>query len=439
MIGDCKSGEIDFIVTKSISRFSRNTTDCLEIVRTLLSLNIPIYFEKEDLNTAAMEGELLLSLLSGLAQSESNSMSQNIKWSVQKRYQNGTFKIAYPPYGYNFDGNEMIINESQAKIVKQIFKETLSGNGVATIASALNNENIPTKKKAKWSTTTILGMLRNEKYTGDVIFQKTYSDCNFNRHTNHDEVDKYFMANHHEAIISHDDFDKVQAILIQRGAEKGNIGETQKYLNRYELSGKIICGQCSNTFKRRIHHSIHQNYVAWCCHTHLADKKKCSMLYIKDEAIKNAFIVMINKLIFAHELILSPILENIQNFSDDKRILKIREIEKELLKISEKKEIINKLFAEKYIDFMFFTKENNVFSTEAARLKKEIESLKNSRTSDSLIIKNITDLQSFLQSSDMHTSYDKETFSKFVESVIVYSRNEIGFKLKCGLTLKERI
>ena len=165
MIADCESGKIDFIVTKSISRFSRNTTDCLELVRKLLDLNIPIYFEKENLNTGSMESELFLSILSSIAQGESVSISENSKWSVQKRFLNGTYKISSPPYGFRWDGQRMEIVPEQAEIVKWIFAQVLSGKGTQAIADELNDIRIPSKKGGQWTSTTICGLITNEKRT----------------------------------------------------------------------------------------------------------------------------------------------------------------------------------------------------------------------------------------------------------------------------------
>lgn len=147
MIADCRAGKIDFIITKSISRFARNTTDCLEMVRKLLELNIPVYFEKENLNTGSMESELFLAILSSIAEGESTSISENNKWAIQKRFQNGTFKLSYPPYGYEWDGEQMIINPDQARIVRWIFTQVLSGKGTQAIANELNSNNIPSKKE----------------------------------------------------------------------------------------------------------------------------------------------------------------------------------------------------------------------------------------------------------------------------------------------------
>ena len=146
MIKDCEAGKIDFIITKSISRFSRNTTDCLEMVRKLLDLNIPIYFEKENLNTSSMESEFVLSVLSGMAEGESSSISENSKWSIQKRFQNGTFKLCCPPYGYAWNGKQLVTIPEQAEIVRWIFAQALSGNGTQSIACELNKNGVPTKK-----------------------------------------------------------------------------------------------------------------------------------------------------------------------------------------------------------------------------------------------------------------------------------------------------
>ena len=147
MISDCENKKIDLIITKSISRFARNTIDCLEMVRNLIDLGIHIIFEKENINTQFMESELMLSILSGLSESESISISENNKWSIRKRFQNGTFKISYPPYGYENIEGQMVINPEQAEVVKFIFSRSLSGNGAQHIADELNQKCIPSKEE----------------------------------------------------------------------------------------------------------------------------------------------------------------------------------------------------------------------------------------------------------------------------------------------------
>ena len=158
-------------------------------MRKLLGLGIPTYFEKEDLDTGSMESELMLSILSSLAESESVSIAENSKWSIRRRFENGTFKLAYSPYGYDYIGDgEWASNGEQDKWVRFIYSETLSGKGSDAIAAELIKLGASTKKGGKWISTTVRGILSNEKYTGDCIFQKTYMDERFNWHTNYSEI-----------------------------------------------------------------------------------------------------------------------------------------------------------------------------------------------------------------------------------------------------------
>ena len=151
LIDSCEKGLVDLVITKSISRFSRNTTDCLELVRKLMALNVTVIFEKENINTDTMESELMLFILSSLAESESVSISENNKWSIQKRFQNGTYIISYPPYGYENAGGEMIVVPEQAEVVKKIFEDTLAGKSTHAVAKELNDSGVRSKKGGKWT------------------------------------------------------------------------------------------------------------------------------------------------------------------------------------------------------------------------------------------------------------------------------------------------
>lgn len=439
MVADCEKGQIEFIVTKSISRFARNTTDCLELVRKLLDLNIYIYFEKENLNTGSMESELMLSILSGLAESESVSISENNKWSAKRRFQNGTFVISYPPYGYeNVDGKMVIVPE-QAEIVKQIFADTLSGISTHAIADGLNEKGIPTKKNGRWTPGTINGIIGNEKYTGDVIYQKTYTDSSFNRHTNYGELDQYLVLGHHAAIISHEDYDRANAVLRQRAREKGNGRDTDKYQNRYGFSGRIRCSECGGSFKRRQHYKPSGNYVAWCCANHLTDKDSCSLKYITDTALKRAFVTMMNKLAFGHKLVLRPLLQSLRGLDDKARLLKVGELERQIEKNMEQKQVLTNLMAGGYLEPALFNKESNSLATEAAELRQEKESLMHSISGDMEKADELQSLLKFVSKGTMLTEFDDEIFLKYVERITVQSRSEVTFELKCGLCLRERL
>ncbi|RGD39769.1 recombinase family protein [Coprococcus sp. AM14-16] len=439
LIEDCKAKKVDFVITKSISRFSRNTTDCLDIVRTLLNLNIPVYFEKENINTGSMESELFLSILSGVAEGESTSISENNKWGIKKRFENGTYKLGYVPYGYRWENGEIIVDPEQAVIVKRIFSELLAGKGTDAIAKNLNTENVPTKKGGRWTSSSIRGILANEKYTGDCIFQKTYTDSNFNRHKNDGLLDQYYVADHHEAIISHEDFDAAAALIEQRANEKGIKRGSNKYQQRYAFSGKIICSECGDTFRRRIHTSTYVKYPAWVCNTHLTDTSKCTMLYLKDDDIKLAFATMINKLIYCHKLVLKPYLESLQANTSDKALLRIQQLETLLEQNAEQRETLHKLMAQGYIDQILFTQENNALLTQANDFRSDIEALNRSVTGDTSKVYETERLIHFCERGEMLLEYSEDLFELFVDHIEVYSRQSIGFVLHCGLTFKERI
>lgn len=196
-------------------------TRIINTILDVLSLDIPIYFEKENINTGSMESELFLSILSSMAEGESASISENNKWSIKKCFLDGTYKFGYMPYGYCWKDGEILVDPEQAEIVKRIFRELLSGKGTEAIAKELNQEQVPTKKSGRWTSTSIRDIIRNEKYTGDCIFQKTYTDSNFNRHKNDGHLDQYYVPDHHEAIISHEDFEAAAALIEQRASEKG--------------------------------------------------------------------------------------------------------------------------------------------------------------------------------------------------------------------------
>jgi len=438
MITDCENKKIDFIVIKSISRFARNTTDCLELVRKLIGLGIFIYFEKENINTGAMESELMLSILSGLAENESASIAENNNWSIQRRFQNGTYKISFPPYGYDSMDGKMVVNASQAEIVRFIYSEILSGKSTHKVADELIHRKVPTKKGGRWTSTTIRGMVSNEKYTGDAVFQKTYTDTNFNRHSNNGEKDQYLFKNHHEAIISHEVFEAAHKIIEQRGKEKGIEKYDEKYQNRYPFSGKIICGQCGGTFKRRTH-SSGSKYIAWCCFTHIQNIGKCSMKYILDTDFEYAFVTMMNKLIFSHQTVLKPLLIGLRGVNADDTLVCIQDIDKKLQENTEQQNVLVNLMTKGYLDRAVYKKSSNNLHQEADQLQRQKESINRLLQCGNQHLSEVSTLLQYATKATMLKHFDEDVLKKFVNRIIVYSRTEIGFELQCGITLKERL
>ena len=430
----CRTGSVDYVLTKSISRFSRNTSDCLSLVRELLSYNIPIYFEKENIDTGSMESELILSVLSSMAQSESESISKNVKWSVKKRMEEGTFVFGYLPYGYTKDAaGNMVIDPVESEIVRLIFDLALNGMGTYKIAQLLDRKNVPTRKGGKWSGSTVKGILVNEKYYGAAAFQKTYTDSNFRRHNNHGEVDSFIAEDHHEAIISKEVFDQVQVMIQKRIDEHGIVKDMGKYHNKYPFSGIIICGECGGKFKRQ----TQSGGIAWACSTHLYNKDACSMMFIKDEAIKAAFVTMMNKLIFGCKQVLVPYYDALRLADTDESLQGILDLKNELQRNSDRKNDLRKLRVKGFLDAAMYNQELRRVEMESEEIRSKMKCI--DRAGENGDIKETKKLLHFAESAEMLTEFSDELFTEYVDSIIVYTRTYIGFRLRCGLTLKEEV
>ena len=252
MIDDCMAGKIDLVITKSISRFARNTLDCLKYVRLLKDKNIPIIFEKENINTMEASGELLLTIMASLAQQESQSLSQNVKLGLQFRYQNGQVQVNHNHFlGYTKDeeGN-LIIDEEEAKIVRRIYLEYLEGASFRDIANGLERDKIKTGgKRYKWHLSTIQGILQNEKYMGDALLQKTIT-IDFIEKTrikNDGSQPQYYVTGSQDAIIPRDLFTQVQEEMVRRANMYTGEGKKKRvYSSKYALSSICTCSRCGD-------------------------------------------------------------------------------------------------------------------------------------------------------------------------------------------------
>lgn len=275
MIGDCRKGKIDIIITKSVSRFSRNNLDCLLYVRELKELGIPIIFEKEGINTLQVSSELLITLFSGLSQTESESISMNVKIGKRQSLKNGNVPFSYKSFlGYRkgADGKPEI-DEEQAVIIRRIFKEYLVGKSLLDIAKGLTTDGIPTARgKTNWSSARVQSILTNEKYKGDALLQKTYIvDCISKKSKkNNGELPMYYVENNHPAIIERSIFDKVQEEISRRNSkrkvkQKGTKTELGKYSSKYALSELLFCGNCGTPYRRVTWTNRGKKKVVWRC------------------------------------------------------------------------------------------------------------------------------------------------------------------------------
>ena len=247
------------------------------------------------------------------------------------------------------------------------------------------------------------------------------------------------MQDHHEAIISKEEFELANAVLKQRGREKGNGHDTGRYQNRYGFSGRICCGECGGKYKRRMHYKPSGQYVAWACANHLKDKESCSQKYITDDALKLAFVTMMNKLVFGHQMVLRPLLQSLRGLNAQSRLLKIEELETAIEKNREQKQVLTNLMASGYLEPALFNKESNELAAEAEALRQEKDGLMRSVNGDMVKIEELQRLLRFTSKGTMMTEFVDEIFLSFVERITVLSRKEVVFEWKCGLSLRERL
>lgn len=437
MIQDCEDQKIDRVLTKSISRFSRNTMECLEIVRYLTDLGVSLYFEKENIDTQSMDSELMLTILSSMAENESVSLSKNTKWGIKKRFQRGSYKLCKPTYGYDYKDGEMVVNDEEARIVQKIFDDVLSGKPAERIAQELAKDGIPTKKGGTWAGQTIRNMLINVHYTGSALFQKTYTDDQFVRRKNQGEQDMYLIEEHHEAIISKDVFEAVGSLLQMQRARR-NI-ESGKYHKRYAFSGKLRCGVCGGNMKRRAETIRGEKRIFWACNQHIKDRTVCSLKSIRDEAISEAFVSMMNKLILTSDHIIKPLRQALRQRNPEAEAQKAESIQVEIDEILEKRQVLAKLMTKGLLNQEDYIMKNH----ELHQLEKSLRTQKDEVQERLLSLTNqldeVAELHRFTAKGQQLEGFDGEIFQQFIEAVEVFSQTEFILRLKCGLKLKESV
>ena len=302
LMADCRLRRIDMVLTKSISRFARNTLDCLKHIRALKAQNIPVYFEKESINTLDAKGEVLLTIMVSLAQQESQSLSQNVKLGLQYRYQHGKVQVNHNRFlGYTKDAEgNLIIDPQQAEIVKRIYREYQEGYSMDKIKAGLERDGISTGAgKTTWHTSTINKILRNEKYIGDALLQKTYTTdfLNKTRVKNNGIVPQYYVEWNHEPIIPKNIFLKVQDELVRRITCVTANGRKCGFSSRHAFSQIVFCSECGANFHRTQWNNRGKKSVVWRCLTRLYPKKTelvCHARTVKEDELKAACLSAFN-------------------------------------------------------------------------------------------------------------------------------------------------
>lgn len=291
MMKDCEAGKINKILVKSVSRFSRNTVDLLRVVRQLKNQNISVWFEEQKIDSMTEEGELMLTLMAAIAQAESESISENEKWAIRKRFELGIGNTKRRTFGYQWAGERMVIIPEEAEVVKQIFADFLAGYSHMKIADRLTEKGITTVNAKPFSTSSISRILRNITYTGNTLLQKTFiqDPISKKKKMNNGELPQYFVQNTHEAIIDMETFQKVQEkFAYNKEAGKFPYNHTGK---KYPFTKKVICGCCGRHYTRQLWNTGKNagKCPTWVCTGKKAEKyRRCDGKNMKEEMLMKA-------------------------------------------------------------------------------------------------------------------------------------------------------
>lgn len=434
LLRDCRRGKIDRVLTKSVSRFSRNTRDCLTTIRELKALGVSVYFEKENIDTATMTDELLFTFFAGNAQHESMSISGNMRWSYEHRMKSGKFITCKAPFGYRLVEGRLKIHEQEAEIVRYIFDSYLNGKSKDEIARDITARGYPTRDgKEKWQCTTIDYMLKNERYMGDALLQKKYTtaDLPFRKKRNNGERDKYYFKNSHPPIISPEVFEKAQRLNQSR------VLPTMWKRTEHPLSQRIRCGACGSVFKRK----TCNGKTYWVCRSHNNSKSCCPITQIPEAEIYEAFLRLYNKLKIYYPVVLSPVLEQLRALKRNRNIsnAQVAEINQKIAELTEQNHVLNGLKSKGIIDSALFLSQTNELNRQIRVLKTEKNKLMEQNEDDGAITESRCLIAMLEDGPELLAAFDETLFGSMVELVIAESSKRLKFRLTNGLELAERV
>lgn len=434
MIEDALAGKIDLILTKSISRFARNTVDTLTTIRSLKEKGIEVYFEKENLYTLDAKSEVMLTIMSSLAQEESRSISENVTWGKRKSMEDGKVSLAYSHFlGYEKgpDGILQIVEE-EAKTIRKIYSLFLEGHTVRSIADQLTSEGILTPAgKTKWSVSTIMSILQNEKYKGDALLQKTYT-VDFLSKTvkkNNGEITQYYIQNSHPAIIDPDTFELVQNEIKRRRPNRRHLHRSSPF------TAKVICGECGACYGRKVWHSgtKYRSHI-WRCNRKYDCDRPCGTPNLCENEIEFAFVVAFNQLLGNKERHIArfeellPLLADTSGLEEQRSALKVQlaEMRENLRRYIEAntQQIQNQTeYNQRYAEMR---KECDVIEGQLTKAKKEILAQQGRKEQ---IRRCLAELR---QCGDILDEFDLDLWNTVVESVTVSVNGTLTFLFRDG-------
>lgn len=451
MIRLCRQRKIDMILTKSLSRFARNTVDSLKYIRDLKALGIAVVFEKENINTLETDTEMMLTIMSCFAQAESESISKNVSWGIRQSFKNGNVPIQYTKLlGYKKGENNLpeIIPE-EAEIVKEIFRSYLDGMSMNLIADRLNAKGLTTKGNGSpYRKAVIQRILTNEKYTGDALLQKTYvTDCITKKtRKNSGELPMYLVKDHHDPIISRADFNRVQEEMARRSAKRSiadklTKGEQGKYSAKYALSELLICGECGSHYRRVTWTAKGFKEIKWRCISRIQyGKKKChNSPTIDEQSLHKAIVSAINEFCAVKDDVAKALQESITEALDpnlngsvqatQQRIDELAHNIDELIKLA----TVPETAATAMVDI-------EKFSEEMKTLREFIENEKAKQMTTQRGSAELDAILERLENEDfIMIEYDDVAVRHLIEKVTVESKDTITVTFKGGFEVRKEL
>jgi len=452
MIRQCKQKKIDLILTKSIQRFARNTLDCINYTRILRQLGIGVLFEKENINSLPADSEFMITMYGAMAQSESESISGNIRRGRQMHAKVGTLKVpCHRLYGYkkDADGRFCIVPE-QAEVVREIYERYKSGASLRNLKDWLEGNQIKTVLgTADWSVSVIKGILTNEKYCGDVLLQKTFCTDVISKKIvkNVGQMAQYYMPDHHEAIVSREQYNTVKAEMARRSAlrspSKTAVTGRSCYTSKYALSDRLVCGECGTLYRRCIWTSLGRKYPVWRCTSRLNyGTKYChDSPTIKEEPLQNAILSAINAAMSDKPVLLDRIKNavSLELLPVQGQTMSLADIERRLAQLDEQ---FQRLLAEA-IDAKDKEACNAQFAeilAEQTALKKQKEGILQSSTDADRVCTRMKQAEEAIENAAQTiTEWNENAVRQIVERVTVLSADEVLVRIKGGAEIKQRL
>ena len=433
MIHDCKKGKIDRIIVKSVSRFARNTEELLITLRLLKSIGVSVYFEEQDIDTDKLNIEMIVTFPGMAAQQESVSISKNMRWSYQKRMESGNFNCCFPAYGYSLIDGQLVPKDDEMKVVRRIFSLYLQGVGTQNIANLLNEEGIPRRySQKKWYASTIKYIIKNERYRGDALLQKTFTTetLPFRQMTNKGQLMQYYVENSNPAIVDKETYKAARKLMKLRSSNKGC------KRNPVPLTGKLRCPECGNAFRRQLSKGV----VYWLCCGKAAGATVCQNRRVRQDAVYDSFMMMVDKLRDHREELLDTLIHRIKTMQDKTNGIqdKVYQLDKEIADLAAQNLVITRLHTNGILPAAEYTVQMAEISNKITDLRVERRKTL-AEDEDDEWLQGLRELNDILRETEPTTGFDEKLFDQIVESITVNDNTKLTFHLLGGIELTEKI